>query len=259
MGILYDNPDLFDAAFGEADGEEVGFYEEVLREGGADRGRILSLGCGSGRLEAPLAARGFRICGIDASPAMATKAARRDPDGWYAAACMRSLPSREAGFAAAISGLLSFAYMVDPARVTRVFGWLGRALAPGAPLVLDIPVAHRPGSLQGLEEAWEFPGGGYRFRYFDEVRRCGGFSVLATRIEVAAGGRSARRDAELAVWTPGGVARAIAAEGLFGGVAFHAPYDRGTAARTPPGDCLRAVVVCCRAGDSPCRESGADP
>ena len=46
----------------------------------ADRGQVLELGTGTGRLAVPLAAAGLAVTGIDTSPAMLDRLAARDPD-----------------------------------------------------------------------------------------------------------------------------------------------------------------------------------
>src|SRR5262245_39145253 len=43
-------------------------------------GRILELGIGTGRVAVPLAERGFRVHGIDGSPAMLDELRKRDPE-----------------------------------------------------------------------------------------------------------------------------------------------------------------------------------
>jgi len=46
-----------------------------------DRGRVLELGTGTGRLAVPLAQAGLVVTGIDTSPAMLARLAARDADG----------------------------------------------------------------------------------------------------------------------------------------------------------------------------------
>ena len=78
---LYSDPQLYDLLFpGARDTESVHdpvrseriiaserFYVEEARRSG---GRVLELGCGSGRLTVPIAKRGFEICGADLSEPM---------------------------------------------------------------------------------------------------------------------------------------------------------------------------------------------
>ena len=58
---------LYDAAFAWDNAAEVAFLERELTP---RRRRVLEPGCGSGRLLVPMAARGFEMVGIDASPQM---------------------------------------------------------------------------------------------------------------------------------------------------------------------------------------------
>jgi 2-polyprenyl-3-methyl-5-hydroxy-6-metoxy-1,4-benzoquinol methylase len=77
---LYTEPELYDLLFPNAGGAlSVGderarrlaaserFYLEAAREA---QGRVLELGCGSGRLTIPMALQGSEIVGVDLSRAM---------------------------------------------------------------------------------------------------------------------------------------------------------------------------------------------
>ncbi|NGO43245.1 class I SAM-dependent methyltransferase [Streptomyces sp. YC419] len=55
----------------------VGFISALTPAGG----RILELGVGTGRVALPLAEQGFRVHGIDGSPAMLEELRKRDPQG----------------------------------------------------------------------------------------------------------------------------------------------------------------------------------
>src|SRR5258706_7026563 len=52
---------------------DVGFYRELARKRLGERGRILELGAGSGRVTIPLARGGHDVVAVDASPAMLAK------------------------------------------------------------------------------------------------------------------------------------------------------------------------------------------
>ena len=77
---LYTEPALYDLLFPNAGGALSGgderaqrlvaserFYLEAAKEA---EGRVLELGCGSGRLTIPIALQGSEIVGVDLSPAM---------------------------------------------------------------------------------------------------------------------------------------------------------------------------------------------
>ncbi|MEQ8820583.1 MAG: methyltransferase domain-containing protein [Sumerlaeia bacterium] len=238
---LYHTPDLYELALGaEADGEEVAFYARWLARGpGAER--VLSLGCGGGRLEAPLARLGVRFVGVDAAAEMVALAGGRDPGGLYLRGDMARGAVR-GPFAGAISGLLSFAYLTRRGEAEACLRWVAETLAAGAPLLLDVPLSHRPRRLQGVEESLAGEGWTYRFRYLDWERSLPAGEVLHTRIEVEAGGRLVRRDAPLLVFTPEGARRLLEMCG-FGDVRFFAPHDAESGSEEPPEGCLRGVVV----------------
>ncbi|MDK2971163.1 MAG: hypothetical protein PWP23_918 [Candidatus Sumerlaeota bacterium] len=236
---LYEAPDLYARAFEPPDPGQAGFFATLL---GSPGGRVLSLGCGEGRLEETLARHGLRFVGIDASVAMAARAARRDPFGLYVAARMEALPLAPAGYAGALSALLSFAYLTQRAQQEAVLRWLAVALMPGAPLVLEIPLAWRPRRLQGISERHEFGGGEYAFHYFDVLEENDSGAVLATAMRIATPEAVAERHAPLMVFTPPGIRELLEAAG-FEGVRFHAPYDLESGTESPPRDCLRGVVV----------------
>jgi len=64
----YDHPRLYDIAMDSETGPEADFLEAAARKYSPFRVRtLLELGCGSGRLVAEMAARGYRMTGIDLS------------------------------------------------------------------------------------------------------------------------------------------------------------------------------------------------
>jgi SAM-dependent methyltransferase len=66
----YDDPVRYDAEYGSIDGDGA-FFLSLAESCG---GRVLDLGCGTGRLAIPLARRGKEVTGIDRSRAMLTYA-----------------------------------------------------------------------------------------------------------------------------------------------------------------------------------------
>jgi ubiquinone/menaquinone biosynthesis C-methylase UbiE len=97
---------------------------------GTDVGDI---GCGPGRLEPYLAARGLSPRGIDLSPEM-IRVARRDHPGFgYEVADLRSLPFGDASLAGVV-GWYSLMYLA-PSDRPAAFGELARVVKPGGYLV----------------------------------------------------------------------------------------------------------------------------
>ena len=69
----------------------------------APRGSALDLGCGEGRVARDLAARGYAIVGVDASPTLVELARAADRDGEYVVADAAALPFAAESFDLAIA------------------------------------------------------------------------------------------------------------------------------------------------------------
>lgn len=74
----YETPRYYDIVFDQDTAKEADFLVEMLSRFDRVRGRrVLEPACGSGRLVAELASRGFEVTGFDASPAMLAYARKR--------------------------------------------------------------------------------------------------------------------------------------------------------------------------------------
>lgn len=74
----YETPRYYDIVFDPDTAEEADFLEATLRKHGRGRGnRVLEPACGTGRLVAELARRGYDVVGFDDSPSMLAYAKRR--------------------------------------------------------------------------------------------------------------------------------------------------------------------------------------
>lgn len=74
----YETPEYYDIVFDTETTIEAEFLESVYEKYVLSKGRqVLEPACGTGRLVAELASRGFKICGYDASKAMLTYARQR--------------------------------------------------------------------------------------------------------------------------------------------------------------------------------------
>jgi SAM-dependent methyltransferase len=71
--MLYQNPDLYDALL-PASENQLNFYLALAQRGA---GTVLELGCGSGQLIVPIAAKCRTAVGLDSSPEMLAAARRR--------------------------------------------------------------------------------------------------------------------------------------------------------------------------------------
>ena len=94
---------------------------------------VADVGCGTGRLEPYLAARGLSPRGVDLSPEM-IRVARRDHPGFaFDVADLRSLPFGDASLAGVICWY-SLMFLAPPDR-PAAFSELARAVKPGGYLV----------------------------------------------------------------------------------------------------------------------------
>ena len=125
--------DVYDQWFGYFDEAAVDLLEEL-----AGGGRALELGIGTGAVALPLAARGVRVEGIDASPEMVA-ALRAKPGG-------RDLPVTMGDFADVnVGGEFSLVYVVyntlfalqTQEEQVRCFRGVAARLAPGGAFVVE--------------------------------------------------------------------------------------------------------------------------
>jgi SAM-dependent methyltransferase len=164
---------------------EVEFVLRSLRP--PEGARILDLPCGYGRHAALLARRGFRMVGVDLSPAMLAEARRRFAEGprlRFRRDDMRRIEFREE-FDAVINLYTSFGYFTPTQNVTALRR-MARALRPGGRLLVD----HRdPAYDAGLPRRLWYRSGRKRFvleeRHFDRDTKI----TNSTQLIVTAGQR----------------------------------------------------------------------
>lgn len=106
-------------------------------------GRVLEIGCGTGRLLAQ--AKATTRVGIDLSTAMLTEA---DPSIWRVAADAHALPFADGAFDAILAGNGVFRYLDYP----RAFAECARVLSPGGRLAVH-QYAARTWSLRGRTQS----------------------------------------------------------------------------------------------------------
>jgi len=131
--------ELYDEDMGaSAPAGDVEFYLAKARE---TSGRMLELGCGTGRITLPLAAAGCEVIGADRSLAMLGVLRRkaREQRAAPAAVCMdmRALALRGT-FARIFCPYSAFTYLVEESEQVELLRWVASALAPGGRFVLDL-------------------------------------------------------------------------------------------------------------------------
>ena len=132
---------------------------------------ILEIGCGSGRLLAPLAAAGHRVTGLDRSPAMLDRARERlVRDGLSARVRLVAGDAAEAAtvgsgtFGLVVIGLNGLMHLDTPDSQRRALAAARMALDPRGLLLIDV-VNPTPETLRGFEVglvhegSWSLPGG----------------------------------------------------------------------------------------------------
>jgi len=116
---------------------EVEFVAEMLADRIAPGGLVLDLACGQGRHAIPLAARGYRIIGLDYQLHLLRKAKEAEGEGvFFVRGDMRRLPFPET-FDAVVNLFTAFGYFSDEENA-RILCEVARVLRPGGWLVLDV-------------------------------------------------------------------------------------------------------------------------
>jgi SAM-dependent methyltransferase len=130
------------------DAEHDGFDEDIalyLQLAQVVGDPILELGCGTGRVMEPLCAAGWRVTGVDSSPAMLDRARRRlagyDRTGTatlIAADMADALATPHGAFGLAIVALNGLLHLSDPAEQRAALAHARSALDPRGMLVVDV-------------------------------------------------------------------------------------------------------------------------
>ncbi len=136
--------------------DDIAFYRDHAGRAG---GEVLELGCGTGRVALPLARDGFRVTGLDHSPAM-LRSFRRKLEREDAACRSRmtlvqgDMAQFELGrtFSLITIPFRSFQALVDPALRESCLACVKRHLDPGGTFIVDV---FRPRGV--LDHSWVQP------------------------------------------------------------------------------------------------------
>ena len=105
--------------------------------GRPDGGAVLDLGCGYGRVSAPLRKRGYRVVGFDLSPSLLGRARGREPGAAWVRGDMRELPF-SGTFETVISLFNAMGYFEEEDENFRVLTSVSEALRPGGRFVCQL-------------------------------------------------------------------------------------------------------------------------
>jgi SAM-dependent methyltransferase len=118
--------------------EDVDFYRMLASERG---GPILDLGCGSGRLLAPLGRDGFKVLGVDMSPTMLARARARQKGTGGATLLtrgdLRALPVR-GPFPLVVMAFHTIQHFVDDAELVALLRSVRALLGPKGWFAFDV-------------------------------------------------------------------------------------------------------------------------
>jgi ubiquinone/menaquinone biosynthesis C-methylase UbiE len=118
------------------------------RAAGRAKGRVLELGCGTGRISIPLARAGVTLVGVDRSAAMLERAQRRLGRGRTASAArhqlslvrsdMRAMPFDTGAFSMVLAPYGVLQSLLHDRDLSATLGSVARVLAPGGTFGLDL-------------------------------------------------------------------------------------------------------------------------
>lgn len=112
----------------------------ILRAYGVKRGLVVDLGCGSGHWARELNRAGYRVLGIDQSPAMIRLARQKAPASKFKVASFLSVKIPPCDGITAIGECLNYRFDKTNGRdpLLRFFARAYRALRPGGVLIFDV-------------------------------------------------------------------------------------------------------------------------
>jgi len=142
MASWYDHPQYFDMVFRDETAAEVRFFEQAFSRFGEGKiCRLLEPGCGSGRLVAEMAAKGYELTGVDLSQPMLDyldrRLRRRGLSAELRCEDMTTMQFDEA-FDAAFCTFNTFRHLTDEQAALRHLRNVASLLRPGGLYILGL-------------------------------------------------------------------------------------------------------------------------
>ncbi len=134
---------IHDEGFGDLAEHAAAFIIDVLQRRRIDSGRVLDLGCGTGRLAAVLDGEGYGIWGVDVSGPMLARARSRVPGATFVRGSIARVSLPDCVAATAVGEVLN--YLPRRGDVGTVLRRVHRALEPGGCFVMDVAGPGRAG------------------------------------------------------------------------------------------------------------------
>ena len=121
---------------------------KALHQRGIRTGLIVDLGCGSGILARALTAAGYRVLGVDISPAMIRMARKAAPEARFVTASLLRFELPDCDAVVSIGECVNYTFDADNSRatLTRLFQRVYDALHPGGLFLFDFA---EPGQFPG--------------------------------------------------------------------------------------------------------------
>ncbi|OLT28332.1 hypothetical protein BJF83_15750 [Nocardiopsis sp. CNR-923] len=118
----------------------MNLFSDLLKEFGTPGERLVDLGCGTGNSSVELQKCGYRVTGVDLSPAMVSAAEGKEEmqEIDFFVGGLADLPLPSAKFDAAISAGEVFHYISGDEELDAAFAEAARVLAPNGLLIVEV-------------------------------------------------------------------------------------------------------------------------
>jgi ubiquinone/menaquinone biosynthesis C-methylase UbiE len=162
----------------------LALFAELVRTAGG--GPVADVGCGPGRITAPLHALGVDVVGVDLSPGMLAVAHRTHPDLRFVEGTLTGLAIGDGR----LGGVVAWYSIIHlpPEQRPSAFAELHRVLAPGGRLLLAFQVGDER---VHIEHAYGHDVSAYAYRlppdHVADLATAAGFTVEARLVRVAMG------------------------------------------------------------------------